>query len=243
MAHPHVALSRARRIAPLEALIDLRPFTGLPDPTLETNTARMGDPVSGLVHVADMLAVLAHPKAVFTSATRRQVAAQLPDELDGTVVAYSIDTYASLDYGPKDGVLVNLYAADPHAGVIDAPTPQRIPDMPKAAISRLAKRIRSVAVRDGDLWEMAQPDPFTTAFTWDPDWQAPARNLVELVTVRTFHTFGAPSLFKPSKAEVIAQIPVGLIDQVVAFATDDPQLVDGGRFHAATTVLYANAGA
>lgn len=240
-SHPDVTLRRARRIQPLDAMIDLRFFVGLPDPPYDVLRVRVGDKVSGLVHVADLFARLCAPRGVFSSMTRCEVASQIPDELADDVVAFSVDPSFDIGYGPDGGTLVNLYAADPAAGVIDAPQPQRIPELPERRMRELAQRIRAVGVRDGELWEMRQPDPAWTAFSWDPQWSQPARDLVEVARVRTFHTFGAPSFFKPSKAEVIAQIPAALVDVTVAFATDDPELADGGRFHAAHTVLYAAA--
>lgn len=94
-----------------------------------------------------------------------------------------------------------------------------------------------------DLWEMA--------YTWDP--KAAAKVEKELVTLRditTYHGYGHYALFKPSVAEVLAQIPEDLIDQVTHFeivwSPDTAADLHGEAFnagyHEAKTRLYVAKG-
>lgn len=56
------------------------------------------------------------------------------------------------------------------------------------------------------------------AYTWEPKPYAPAFFEIEqFAHIITYHDFGAPVLFKPSIAEVLAQIPEHLIEETVAF--------------------------
>ena len=72
----------------------------------------------------------------------------------------------------------------------------------------------------------------------------------EVARIRTLHTYAYYGFFKPSIAEVLAQIPSHLVDSVIAFETkgpgdaddlnDDRSALNAG-FHAATTILYGEA--
>lgn len=68
-----------------------------------------------------------------------------------------------------------------------------------------------------------------------------------LTEIRTLHTYGSPCFFKPSVAEVLAQIPDDMLEGVVAFETRGPSdVADMNResealnagFHVARTRLY-----
>jgi hypothetical protein len=74
---------------------------------------------------------------------------------------------------------------------------------------------------------------------------------VPICQITTHHSWGHYSLFKPSIAEVLAQIPAEHLNQVVAFeivvkpetAEDlnkDLEALNAG-YHVATTRLYARA--
>ncbi|HEY4506152.1 MAG TPA: hypothetical protein VJJ24_01765 [Candidatus Paceibacterota bacterium] len=87
------------------------------------------------------------------------------------------------------------------------------------------------------------------AYTWDPKPARPARDLEPIVDITTYHSYGAPVFFKPSIAEVLAQIPAEYLDAVVAFEiVESPEhrddlYRDGGEalnagYHVATTRLY-----
>lgn len=101
-------------------------------------------------------------------------------------------------------------------------------------------------IKPVDLREMA--------FTWDATPSKKAKGLQEIVAIRTLHSYGYHGLFKPSIAEVIAQIPEEFLDRVVAFEiVDQPETAadfyrdeemreafDAG-YHTAFTMLYARA--
>ena len=116
----------------------------------------------------------------------------------------------------------------------------RIPAIDDQVLSELSRRIRPV-VREGEtLHYIERCDPRTVAFTWALQTTEPALGLKRLRTVTTFHTYGAPSLFKPSIAEVISQIPEDLLTTVRAFELDvnSARLTDDKLNHAAETTLY-----
>ena len=87
------------------------------------------------------------------------------------------------------------------------------------------------------------------AFTWNPKRDKKAKGLRFLRDIRTYHTYAYYGFFKPSIAEVIAQIPQELLDQVVAFEIikhpetaadlhEEQKALDAG-YHVATTRLYS----
>lgn len=70
----------------------------------------------------------------------------------------------------------------------------------------------------------------------------------EVSRINTYHTYGHPAMFKPSIAEVLAQIPDDLLGSVSAFEVSGPGHVDDinrereardAGFHVAETILYA----
>lgn len=119
--------------------------------------------------------------------------------------------------------------------------------VPKISDERLAKlspRIKPVVEKDGKLFYIKDVNPRTTAFTWDPTPTVEAEDLVRLTTIPTRHTFGAPAFFKPSIAEVLAQIPLEYLDDVVAFETLSDNLLARdirNGWHITTTILYQEA--
>lgn len=90
------------------------------------------------------------------------------------------------------------------------------------------------------------------SYTWSPKPSKPVEegSLNPLTDIRTYHTWAYYGFFKPTIAEVLAQIPESQIEDVVAFEIiDSPKtaadlnkesvaLNDG--YHVATTRLYAN---
>jgi len=112
-------------------------------------------------------------------------------------------------------------------------------------VVRYSRRITSredKLVQDdkGDLYFIEDVDPRKIAFTWDPK---PARMAEEVnpnpyKTIKTIHSYGAPVLFKPSIAEVLAQIPEDDIGRCVAFETDHLGFTEGSSYHLAQTRLY-----
>lgn len=134
-----------------------------------------------------------------------------------------------------------------------------IPEVSKALIQERAYRIKPV-VRfrrrggewvhsvEGKLHYIEPVDLFHTSFIWDPKPTTRASGLAPLGVTRTYHTYGYHGIFKPSIAEVLAQIPPEFLDRVVAFEIiDQPQTTDDlnrervaldAGYHVATTRLY-----
>ncbi len=126
-----------------------------------------------------------------------------------------------------------------------------IPAIGDDLLARLAKRIKPVIRnRNNALVYIDACHLRNTAFTWSPRINRRATNLVKHATIETFHRYGYYGFFKPSVAEVLAQIPVGLIEKTVAFESIGPQNAkDLGKhtaalnagFHVATTHLYGRS--
>lgn len=109
-------------------------------------------------------------------------------------------------------------------------------------LEELARRIKPVVRCDGDLYYILDVDLRNVAFTWDPKLKERAEGLEELVRIRTYHIWNYYGFFKPSIAEVLAQIPKTKLLETSAFEipihiTDpDPEIV--GDYHKARTILY-----
>lgn len=125
----------------------------------------------------------------------------------------------------------------------------RIPRITNEELAELAKRIKPVMRGAGNklFYGKIDPDLRGTSYTWNFKATKEATGLFEFATIRTLHTYGSPMLFKPSVAEVIAQIPREYCDRVVAFEiTQRPVHSDdlikerdalNAGFHVAVTAL------
>ena len=114
-----------------------------------------------------------------------------------------------------------------------------------------AKRSSLLFLFGKERYYIKKVDPEKIAFTWDPKKTKRARKLKPLKDITTYHTYGYYRMFKPSIAEVLAQIPEGLLAATIAFEiVERPEtaadldkhseaLNDG--YHVATTRLYAKA--
>lgn len=123
-------------------------------------------------------------------------------------------------------------------------TPPSIPPISKERVIELLDTLRPVMQRGCELWYIAAVAPWSIAFTWCPIPTVEANDLEVVRTIPTLHTFAAPVFFKPTIAEVMAQLPEDL-DGVVAFSTQGPADADEmdddayrAGFHLATTTLY-----
>jgi hypothetical protein len=107
--------------------------------------------------------------------------------------------------------------------------------IPEIGDGQLSERLAMVVPVDSDtLRRIVVPDLRRVAFTWDPVFGDVFEGLVPAKIVKTLHTFGAPSFFKPSIAEVLAQAPSDL-HEYVAFSLCGPESVDDmNRFPACT---------
>ena len=123
-----------------------------------------------------------------------------------------------------------------------------IPKITDERLCELSSRIEAVVRDDKGVLRHIEPcDLRYVAFTWDPKLTRKAANLVEVATIRTLHAYGYYGFFKPSIAEVIAQIPGELIERVAAFETIGPATADdlneeraalNAGFHVGSTHLY-----
>jgi hypothetical protein len=122
-----------------------------------------------------------------------------------------------------------------------------IPEITDEKIELLLQKIHPLVLQDGRLMRIEPVHPRDVAFTWDPVVTEPATNVEELVKIRTLHTYGYYGFFKPSIAEVLAQIPEEWLERTIAFSTQGPndaaemnlekKALDAG-FHVAETTLY-----
>jgi hypothetical protein len=132
-----------------------------------------------------------------------------------------------------------------------------IPDVSKERIEELAKKIKPIVTIAGKQRYIKPVDLFNIAFTWDPK---PAffepKNLKPLRDITTYHRWAYYGFFKPSIAEVLAQIPAELLEEVVAFEIiEQPETADdfskdeetnnafNDGFHTAKTRLFSTGAA
>lgn len=117
-----------------------------------------------------------------------------------------------------------------------------IPKLSKDDLLSRAFRIKPLKPHEDGMLHFIKPcDIETVAFAWDPERVEKARGLTPLGAITTFHSYGAPSFFKPGISEVLAQIPPELLDRVSAFTTepdDENSFTPGGDYHRGVTTLY-----
>jgi hypothetical protein len=114
---------------------------------------------------------------------------------------------------------------------------------------RLATFLEDVSVwkklgANNKLFWVEDADAKCATFMWSPVPKSIASDLKKMCCITTYHTFGYYSFFKPTTAEVIAQIPEGLRARVVAFETVpiskdvNELLTPDKKYHIAKTTLY-----
>lgn len=111
-----------------------------------------------------------------------------------------------------------------------------IPKISDERIQSMLEVIRPMVLIDGVPHTFQEVDPRRVSFIWDPKDTKPVAGLVWVQTIRTLHTYGHPILFKPSVAEVLAQLPPDLTG-VVGFTIEGP--ADVGDLHAEPEALQA----
>jgi hypothetical protein len=130
------------------------------------------------------------------------------------------------------------------------PTKVWIPKVSEARIRELAERIKPVVEFERKGLRYIEPqDLYNVAYTWEPKAAKKAVGLKPICDVTTYHTYGYYVLFKPSIAEVLAQIPAEHLDKVVAFQIiEGPETAEdlnrehealNAGYHVAKTRLYA----
>lgn len=123
-----------------------------------------------------------------------------------------------------------------------------VPVITDENLAELAERIKPVVKKGSALRYIEDVGLRTVAFTWSPTLTKKAKGLEPICDITTYHSYGAPNMFKPSIAEVISQIPEKHLTDVVAFQiTSSPDTVDdlnreiqalNAGYHVATTTLY-----
>ena len=84
-------------------------------------------------------------------------------------------------------------------------------------VEELCRKIQPVISFGKERYYIKKVDPEKIAFTWDPKKTKRARKLKPLKDITTYHTYGYYGMFKPSIAEVLAQIPEELLAATRAF--------------------------
>jgi hypothetical protein len=82
-----------------------------------------------------------------------------------------------------------------------------IPEISAAELDRRASRIKPVVMFLGMLHYIRPVDIKTASFLWSPVKGPLAEGLVFLREIRTFHSYAYYGFFKPTVAEVLAQLP------------------------------------
>lgn len=125
-----------------------------------------------------------------------------------------------------------------------------IPEITDEELQRLVERIRPMVIKDGIPYLINEPNLRNIAFTWSPDLaeQAPV-SYRPYEQIYTLHEWGYYGCFKPSIAEVLAQIPEDCLDDdsIVAFTTEGPhdatdlnnaRICTDAGYHCAVTTLW-----
>lgn len=129
--------------------------------------------------------------------------------------------------------------------------PMNIPEITDERIAELLTTIAPVIVgTDGVPYTFDRVDLRGMSFIWNPTGLTPLPfAVVKSGTIRTLHTFGHPALFKPSIAEVLAQLPAD-VSGIAAFSIAGPEDADdlnrerealNAGLHVATVTLWSKA--
>ena len=108
---------------------------------------------------------------------------------------------------------------------------------------KLTDEGKPIQSRQGLLTFVQPSDPRKVSLLWDPEVVGqPTKELKAVDRLITYHTWGHPSLFKPSVAEVLAQIQDRPdLDTIVGFEVFgdlDCLHAESDGHHWTTTVLY-----
>ena len=157
-----------------------------------------------------------------------------------------VKTEDKLAWSVSNDVRCEVYEPGPDVKVTLVDKKSYIPLHTRAELEWRAEHI--VALVKGK--PIVTGDIVGTSYTWDPKFDESRKvpELKPLGDITTFHGYGYYGMFKPSIAEVLAQIPDVLVQRVVAFeiigqpesAADlnaHPDAVNDG-YHVATTRLY-----
>lgn len=124
-------------------------------------------------------------------------------------------------------------------------------DIPDISDERINKYVGVAALkREGlSLYQAPKHDLRRTAWPWIEDMPKFKGKIKEKCRVRTLHRYGYYGFFKPSVAEVLAQLTDDQLEGVVAFEAHGPETADdlnrhkeelNAGFHVAETILYTS---
>ena len=163
--------------------------------------------------------------------------------LDGRKMVKTDD---KLTWSVRNDVREEVFEPKQDAEVTLTETKSYIPLRTRAELECRAEQIAALVkgkpVVSGDI--------VGTAFTWDPNFDESRKvpEMKPLMDITTFHSYGYYGMFKPTIAEVLAQIPDVLVQRVVAFElvarpenasdlNEHPDALNDG-YHVATARLY-----
>lgn len=124
-------------------------------------------------------------------------------------------TDASTAWSFRNNALVKEWAFGEDDQVVLSDKVEVIPMLTEEELNFRADRI--AAIVNGHFIE--QDDIINTSYIWEPvNTVAVDYHQLEVIgDVRTYHSYGYYGLFKPSIAEVLAQIPAEYVETAVAF--------------------------
>lgn len=111
---------------------------------------------------------------------------------------------------------------------------------PVERFSRLTDENKLERDNDGVLYFIEDVDPRSETFTIKPKptQRAEEVNPIPYKLIKTVHRYGAPVFFKPSVAEVLAQITDDDTRRCIAFETVHLGFTDDSSYHTGLTKLY-----
>lgn len=115
-----------------------------------------------------------------------------------------------------------------------------VPEINDTKLNSLCERILPVVRKNGALYYIEPVDPRKTSYIWSPTITTEATGLKEFIKINTIHKCSYYGFFKPSVAEVLAQIPDDILDKICAFEIDGSNvgIFQNGCGHSAITTLY-----
>ena len=128
-----------------------------------------------------------------------------------------------------------------------------IPLLPKDELAFRCAHIKAI-IKGKIVKVESEDDYFNISYIWDPKFTKEKIPALEVIAeIHTFHAYGYYGLFKPSIAEVVAQIPSEIsFEQIYGFEILDEMPKDANDlnkyihytnagYHVARTVLYKKA--
>lgn len=113
-----------------------------------------------------------------------------------------------------------------------------VPEITDERLAELDARFTPLVWRDGKLFKIERPDLRRTAFTWDPKTTEEVTDFQEVRQTTTDHYCGYHAFFKPSIAEVLAQVPDDLPEEANAYVLQgDISVYPAGNGQSVTCVF------